>query len=141
MDEVCYGLFVGTAEEAGNESLLREHSVDRVVSLTHREPETGFPAGVSVARIEMKDGPRNESTRFKSAVEELLSALRSRDVVLVHCSRGASRSPSVAATAIAVHRGIGIDVAFEQVAARREACNPHATLVRRAATVSQELQQ
>ncbi|WP_246986898.1 dual specificity protein phosphatase family protein [Halorientalis marina] len=141
MDEICSGLFVGTTNEAGNEVLLRECGVDRVVSLTHGGPETGFPSGVSIDKVPMKDGPRNERDRFESAVEEVLSGLCSSDSVLVHCSRGASRSPAVAATALAIHRGISIDEAFKQVAAHREETDPHDALVRRAATASHTFQQ
>jgi predicted protein tyrosine phosphatase len=141
MDEICTGLFVGTIADAGDESLLEGHAVDRVVSLTHTDPETGFPATVSVVEAPMKDGPRNERARFESAVEATLAGLRSGENVLVHCSRGASRSPSVAATAIAVSRDVGIQAAFEQVAASRAECDPHPALVRRAVSVFRDLQQ
>lgn len=141
MDEVYPGLYVGTVADAGDEQLLEAHTVDKVVSLTHGNPESGFPAAVSVVEVGMKDGPRNEKEQFESAVEETLAGLRSDETVLVHCSRGASRSPSVAATAVAVHQDIGIQVAFERVAASRAECDPHPALVRRAVSVFQGYQQ
>lgn len=139
MDRVDESVFVGTLEDAGDESRLRRHGVDTVVSLTYGAPEAGFPDSVSVLEAAMMDGPRNQKATFESAVEQVLASLRSDESVLVHCSRGASRSPSVAAAAIAVHRGIDIEEAFEQVGQRRVAFDPHDALVRRAVEVTREL--
>jgi hypothetical protein len=139
MDRVDESVFVGTLEDAGDESQLRRHGVDTVVSLTYGDPEAGFPDFVSVFGAAMMDGPRNEKAAFESAVERVLASLQSGESVLVHCSRGASRSPSVAAAAIAVHRGIDVEEAFEQVGQRRAGFDPHDTLVRRAVEVSRAL--
>jgi len=139
MDQVSPGLFVGTVEDAGDESLLRENGVDRVVSLTHGDPEAGFSGSTSVSRFEMMDGPRNDRQVFEKAVESVVSGLGSGEVVLVHCSRGASRSPSVAACAVALHQGVRIEEAFEQVAGNRSEFDPHDSLVRQAVDVFQGL--
>ncbi|MFB6102795.1 MAG: dual specificity protein phosphatase family protein [Haloplanus sp.] len=134
MDEVTSGLFVGTLADAGNGSLLRDHGVTTIVSLTHRDPDGGFPAETTVVDVPMLDGPQNDLAAFARAV----AAVRSRlddGAVLVHCSAGASRSPAVAATAIALREGGDLDAAFRRVARRRDAVDPHAALVRRAESV------
>jgi len=138
MDEVSTGLFVGTVANAGDEALLEQHGVDRVVCLTHRAPSGGFPDGVSVSRCAMLDGPRNQQDVFRDAVEESLLGLQQGETILVHCSRGASRSPSVAAVAIALHEGIDIAAAFERVGDRRDGADPHEALVRQAVKVYQD---
>jgi len=138
MDEVADGLFVGTAEDAGAGALLCEQGVETIVSVTHSGPDGGFPAGVTVERVPMMDGPRNEQQRFDRAVTHVLSCLEAGTCVLVHCSAGASRSPAVAATALALHDGVTLDEAFEQVANRRPAVDPHAAIVRQAARVYTE---
>jgi atypical dual specificity phosphatase len=134
MDEVASGLFVGTVDDAGDGSLLRDHGVTVVVSLTHGGPDGGYPDGVTVVDVPMKDGPRND----RGAVDRAVTAVSSRlddHGLLVHCSAGASRSPAVAATALALHEGIGLDDAFRRIRARRDAVDPHDALVRRAASV------
>lgn len=135
MDEVATGLFVGTVEDAGSPSRLGRHDVTTIVSLTHRGPDAGFPSDVTVVEVPMTDGPRNEATKLERAVDELASRLDAGETVLVHCSAGASRSPAVAATALALERGIGLDTAFDQVTDRRSEADPHDALVRQAARV------
>lgn len=132
MDEVAAGLYVGTAADATDEPRLREHDVTAVVSLTHDAVE---PARTPVTDVPMTDGPRNDREAFDRAVTETLSRLDADDPVLVHCAAGSSRSPSVAATALALHEDIDLAAAFEQVADRRDAVDPHAALVRQAARV------
>ena len=129
MDEVGTGIFVGTRSDAEDESLLR--GVDVVVSLTHDDPDTG-----AVARVDapMTDGPRNEYSAFVDAVETVVARREAGQRVLVHCSAGASRSPAVAAAAMTRLTDRDLGEAFERVAARRSAVDPHDALVRRAAT-------
>jgi len=112
MDAVADRLFVGTIDDAENNIRLRDRCVDAVVSLTHDIP---CVPEVSVARIPMIDGPQNDVQTFERAVIETLERLDEVDQVLVHCSAGASRSPAVAATALALHTQIGLEAAFEQV--------------------------
>lgn len=132
MDAVADRLFVGTIDDAENTILLRDRSVDVVVSLTHDNP---CAPEVSVARIPMVDGPQNNVQTFERAVVGTLERLDEGNRVLVHCSAGASRSPAVAATALALHTQIGLDAAFEQVANRRDAVDPHEAVIRQAARV------
>jgi len=134
VDEIASGLFVGTTADAGDGSRLHECGVTAVVSLTHADPQGGYPDGVTVVEVPMVDGPQNERAAFDRAVTAVASRL-DEGGVLVHCSAGASRSPAVAATALALSEGIGLDEAFRRVAARRDAVDPHDALVRRAASV------
>lgn len=136
MDEVSPGLFVGTVADAEDGPRLRENGVDRVVSLTHSDPQTETP--VTVSNCAMMDGPRNERETFREAVEHVLAALEGGETVLVHCNRGASRSPSVAAAATALHGEIGIEDAFELVGERRAAVDPHPALVEQAVELFRE---
>ncbi len=133
MDEVAPELYVGTLEDAEDATGLENTSVDRVVSLTYTDPEIGFPG--SVSKFAMLDGPRNDRQTFRAAVQETLESLRRGETILVHCSRGASRSPSVAAAAIAMHEEITIEEAFEQIGQRRDEIDPHPALVQQAVDV------
>ncbi|WP_435066648.1 dual specificity protein phosphatase family protein [Haloplanus sp. C73] len=135
MDEVADGLFVGTVEDAGDEALIRDHGIAAVLSLTHSDPDGGFPPGLAVTDVPMMDGPRNDQRQFDRAVSHVLSHLGTGDTLLVHCSAGASRSPAVAATALALYDELDLDTAFEQVANRRSAVEPHDAIVRQAVRV------
>jgi len=133
MDEVFPDLYVGTLADAEDARGLQEHSIDNVVSLTHTDPEVKPP--VSISKYAMLDGPRNDRETFRAAVKEVLKRLGRGDTTLVHCSRGASRSPSVAAAAIALHEEIDIAAAFEQIEQQRDAFDAHPALVHQAVNV------
>ena len=135
MDEVADGLFVGTLEDAGDKALIQEHSIVNIVSLAHSEPDGGFPSELTVKNVPMLDGPRNDQQRFDQAVTLVLECLKTGDNLLVHYSAGASRSPAVAATALALYDEIGLEAAFEQVSKHRNAVDPHEAVVRQAARV------
>ena len=55
------------------------------------------------------------------------------------CAAGASRSPTVAATALALVQELDLEDAIQQVADRREAVDPHEALLRQAAHVYTQL--
>jgi atypical dual specificity phosphatase len=134
MDEVAPRLFVGTADNARDTTMLRDRGVTTVVSLTHQTPAVGA-ADVTVVDIPMRDGPQNDRDAFTEAVTELRAALERGETVLVHCSAGASRSPAVAATALALQNDQSLEDAFEQIADSRAAVDPHPALIRQAAGV------
>lgn len=134
MDEVAPGLYVGTAADATDEHLLREQGVTAVVSLTH-DALDAVPDHTTAVDVPLTDGPQHDREAFDRAVTETLARLAADEPVLVHCAAGSSRSPSVAATALALHAGLALDAAFTQVADRSDAVDPHEALVRQAARV------
>lgn len=138
MDEVAPRLFVGTADDARDATTLHDRGVTTVVSLTHQTPDVEW-ADITVVDVPMRDGPQNDRNAFTEAVTELRAALERDESVLVHCSAGASRSPAVAATALALHDDRSLEDAFEQIADRRAAVDPHLALIRQAAGVMDAL--
>lgn len=138
MDEVATDLFVGTVDAVGKESLLRNHGITIVVSLTHRESSgRSLPAETEtdVIKHPIMDGPQADLDTFEQAVGDVVAALESGQRVFVCCSAGASRSPTVAATAFALVAETDLDEAFQQVADRRQVVDPHEALIRHAARV------
>ncbi len=135
MDQVSSGLFVGTLADAADEELLTENGIDRIVSLTYGDPEAGYPKSISISQCPMMDGPRNDEETFQEAVEAVLSGFDQDETVLIHCSRGASRSPAVAATAVAIYEQIEIAESFERIGNRRPEFDPHIALVGHASSV------
>ena len=134
MDAVADDLFVGTAEDATDDSLLETHGVTTIVSHTHETPNPAVQ-DITVRSIPLIDRPQHSREQFTKAVEETVAALAADGSVLVHCSAGASRSPTVAATALALARDMDLEDALQQVADNRAAVDPHEALLRQAAHV------
>jgi hypothetical protein len=53
MDEVFPGLYVGTLTDAGDESVLQNYGIEKIVSLTYGDPESGVPDSVPVITVEI----------------------------------------------------------------------------------------
>ena len=137
MDEVAQNLFVGTATDATDESTLRAHEIEVIVSLTATSPAGNVPAELTLVEIPMMDGPQNSQEAFETAVAAVGSRLATGEKTLLHCSAGASRSPAVAATALALHRDSELEAAFQQILTRRPVADPHDALIRQAHAVYQ----
>lgn len=135
MDEVADRIFVGTEADASDESRLRRHGIDAVVSLTHSKPETGDSTRVDVPMI---DGPQNGYEAFADAVRAVLDHREAGHCVLIHCAAGSSRSPSVAAAAIMCLTENTLNESFNQVLERRPETDPHDALVRQAAKMTDD---
>ncbi|WP_115862399.1 dual specificity protein phosphatase family protein [Halorussus litoreus] len=132
MDRIAPGLFVGSAESAADASRQQTVGISTVCALTHDPPTGGYPDAVSVVHVPMMDGPRNDPEAFRQAVDAVVAARDADETVLVHCSRGGSRSPAVAAAALAVRRGCPVEAALAEVRASRPEADPHPVLVDRA---------
>jgi len=120
MNEVASGLFVSDIQAAGSDDRHEANGVDVVVRLTRAAPERGYPDAVTVRAHPMADGPQNDPDAVVEAVETVVNALERGQTVLVHCSVGASRSPAVAAAALAVHRDLEFETALDQVRDARD---------------------
>jgi protein-tyrosine phosphatase len=135
MDEVFNGIYVGTESDASDEPLLRKHGVDTVISLTHSNLETGDIIRIDVPMV---DGPQNSYQAFAEAVETVVEEREDGRRVLVHCSAGPSRSPSVAAAAITRLSDTTLNEAFNQIIEERPETDPHDALVRQAVKITRE---
>ena len=115
MDSVGDDLFVGTAADATDDSALETYGVTTVVSLTHETPSFAEEEP-TLRSIPLIDGPQHNREQFRKAVEETVAALAADGSVLVHCSAGASRSLTVAATALALSQDMELEDTLKQVA-------------------------
>jgi|AntRauMinimDraft_4_1070384.scaffolds.fasta_scaffold01203_8 protein-tyrosine phosphatase len=138
MDKIARQVFVGTATDAADESLVDQHDITTILSLTHDTAADGFPAEVTVHSVPLVDGPQTDLENFRTAVHRLLTRLTANDTVLVHCAAGSSRNPAVAATAIALDQEVTLEDAFQRVIDRRDGTDPHRALVRQAARICTE---
>lgn len=102
-----------------------EHPYDEIITLGYGsilgkscpEPST------TGERYVFPDGPHQYST-FRSATDYGLECLKNGDTTLVHCYRGASRSGSVCAAILAIHKNIGIEEAKAEIKSVRPQVDP-----------------
>jgi len=130
MNQVSTGIYVGAESSAEDQSMLQTHDIDTVISLTHNTPATGTSTRID---IPMVDGPQNDYQGFLNAVETVIEAREKEQRVLIHCAAGSSRSPAVAAAAIALRTDATLNEAFNQIIDRRPETDPHDALIRHAA--------
>lgn len=76
-----------------------------MVDLAVNEAPLAPPREMVYGRFPMVDGAGNERGVLRAAVETTASLLRARVSTLVFCSAGMSRSPAVAAAALAMVTG------------------------------------
>ncbi|KAB1190763.1 MULTISPECIES: dual specificity protein phosphatase family protein [Haloferax] len=138
MDEIVRNLYVGTIEDAGNQSMLRAHDIDTIVSLTYADPDGTVSQDIELQTFPMMDGPRNDPEEFDGAVTAAFESVQAGERVLVHCSAGASRSVGVAAVVVALVEDCDIERAFEVVSDARAVADPHDALRRRAKSALSE---
>jgi predicted protein tyrosine phosphatase len=81
-------------------------------------------AGIEETRMDLADYGHLPADALESAVEEVVAWLRAGERTYVHCRAGWQRSAAVAAGAVAVYEGMGIEAALEHVRARKPSANP-----------------
>jgi hypothetical protein len=146
--EVDPGLIVGAYPlDAGDVETLAAAGVGRVLNLVQDGEYAGGPAGratveqalqdhgIQEARLQLVDFGHLPLDELELAVTTLVSWMDARDTatgsvptdasgIYVHCRAGWQRSAAVAAGAIAVYHGIGIQEALDDVQLRKPTADP-----------------
>ena len=135
MKQAAPGVYIGGIEDAGSGERLVDAGITAVVKLTHAAPDTGYPEAVTVADHRMVDGPQNDPDAFAEAVRVATDLLDQGETVLVHCTRGTSRSGTVVAAVVAQREGTDLSTALGRVQRRKSDINPHRALLRHAELV------
>jgi hypothetical protein len=86
-----------------------------VVDLALDELPPPLPHELIYCRVPLVDGAGNEPALLRLAVQAIITLLDTKLPTLVCCSNGLSRSPSMAAAAIAVRSGISPDDALRRI--------------------------
>ena len=101
MREVCPQLWIGNALEARDLTRVLELGIEALVDLAIEEPLASLVRELTYCRIPLLDGAGNPPEKLRLAVETVSSLLRAKTPTLVACGAGMSRSPAIAAVAIA----------------------------------------
>jgi predicted protein tyrosine phosphatase len=81
-------------------------------------------AGIEEHRMQLTDFGGLPADRLEAAVQAVVGWLREDELVYIHCRAGWQRSAAVAAGAVAVYDGLGIDEALAQVQRRKPSADP-----------------
>ena len=108
-------LFVGNAVDARDLRLLNDREIRAVVDLAANERPAQLSWEMIYLRIPLLDGDGNSALSIRLAIQTLSELLRSGHRTLVACSAGMSRSPAIAAAALAVLTGATPELCLRRV--------------------------
>lgn len=81
-------------------------------------------AGIEEHRLRLTDFGRLPADRLEAAVREVVTWLKEGVTCYVHCRAGWQRSAAVAAGAVAIYDGLGIDEGLALVQQRKPSADP-----------------
>jgi hypothetical protein len=106
MREVIPGrLWIGNVRDARDVRDVLQLGITAVIDLAIEEPPIAFPREVFCCRAPLMDGEGNAPARMKVVLGLAASLILDRVPTLIACSNGMSRSPAVAAGALALAHG------------------------------------
>jgi protein-tyrosine phosphatase len=112
-------LWVGDAGDLRKPAALEQAGVRAVVQVALSEPIPQLSRELLVAHIPLLDGPGNSSSMIAAALDMVVSLIRSCTPTLICCSGGMSRSPAIAAGALAIANGIDLSEALQRIIENR----------------------
>jgi hypothetical protein len=110
-----YSLWVGHVGDICDLRSLLSAGILAVVDLALNEPPAVLTRELVYCRFPLVDGAGNSPWIVRAAVEAIAGLLRSRTPTLVYCGAGMSRSPTIAAAAVARVRGCSWSDALARV--------------------------
>jgi protein-tyrosine phosphatase len=96
-----YSLWLGHAGDGRDVARVLDTGIEAVVQLAAEESLATFPRDVILLRIPLYDGSGNSRATLRLAVSIVEQLLASRIATLLCCGAGMSRSPAIAACALA----------------------------------------
>lgn len=96
-----HSLWLGHAGDCRDASRVLSAGIRAVVQLAIEEPPAQFPREIIFVRIPLHDGSDNTADSLRLAITMVQHLLVTRIPTLLCCSAGVSRSPAIAACALA----------------------------------------
>ena len=109
-------LFIGNAMDARDLRQLYDHRIAAVVDLAINESPAQLAREMIYCRIPLTDGDGNPNAIITTAIRCVVTLLDNEIRTLVTCSAGMSRSPAIAAAAIALVTGCTLDDCLASIA-------------------------
>ena len=109
-------LWLGNAADVRNVEAVTRADIAAVVDLAAEQQMPTLPRGMIYCRIPVVDGQPDAYVTLRAAIETTAMLLRAEVLTLVCCGAGMSRSPAVAAAAMAVVWGGDPDDRLREIA-------------------------
>ena len=103
-----FSLWLGNAYEARDLHAIHSAEIQAVVDLALNEPPLAVSRELVYCRFPLIDGAGNPTWLLRTAVQTLANLLRANVPTYLFCSAGLSRSPVIAAVAIAKLRSTSL---------------------------------
>src|SRR5882762_9101732 len=94
-------LWLANAIDARDISRVLQYGIQAVVDVAIEEKPAVFPRDILYCRVPLNDGAGNPPEFLRTAVEAAMQLIAAKCPTLICCGAGMSRSPAVAAMAIA----------------------------------------
>jgi protein-tyrosine phosphatase len=114
-------LWIGHAGDSRNYSQILESGIKAVVQVAFEELPLQPPRELAYLRFPLVDGDCNDANLISLAIIAVTTLIKSRVPTLVCCAAGMSRSPAIAAAALAVANGDSLESSLSHVARYRRA--------------------
>ena len=95
-------LWIGHAGDGRDFRQVLETGIQALVQLAAEEPVLALPRDFVYCRFPLIDGPGNDGKLLQLAITTVANLLEKKVPTLVICGAGLSRSPAIAAAALAV---------------------------------------
>lgn len=112
-------LWIGNAGDGRDAARLLQAGVAAVVNLAAEEPSPALLCNMIYCRLPIMDGEQDDESVLDLAIQTVVSLLKKQIPTLVHCGAGMSRSPAVAAAALAIVQGGSPEEKLKEIAVSR----------------------
>ncbi len=109
-------LFVGNAMDARDLRLLADQRIAVVVDLAINEPPAQLARDMIYCRFPLNDGDGNPNATIELAIRCVVALIEHNIRTLLACSAGMSRSPAIAAAAMAIQTRTSPDACLTAIA-------------------------
>eukprot|EP01120_Amphizonella_sp_Union-15-10_P010402 TRINITY_DN414_c0_g1_i1.p1 TRINITY_DN414_c0_g1~~TRINITY_DN414_c0_g1_i1.p1 ORF type:complete len:169 (+),score=17.97 TRINITY_DN414_c0_g1_i1:68-574(+) len=117
-------LYVGSRGAASNEELLKDHGITHILNVSGSQQR--FPGKFTYMNLTLVDKPDfNISEFFNEASEFIETARKQGKKILVHCTGGVSRSPTIALAYLVISRNLSLKDALMEIGSRKPNLNPN----------------
>ena len=108
-------LWIGNARDARDIRDVLQRGITAIIDLAIDEPPIVFPRDVFYCRAPLLDGEGNAPARLAAVLQLAASLIADRAPTLIACSGGMSRSPVIAAGALALANDEEPDAMLRQI--------------------------
>src|SRR5436853_1864886 len=108
-------LWLGHAGDGRDYRRILDTDIQAVVQLAAEEPVLELPRDLVYCRFPLVDGSGNDTKLLQLAITTVANLLEMKVVTLVFCGAGMSRSPAIAAAALALVFQDSPDECLQQV--------------------------